>query len=66
MTPRYFGETHMFPWRISVYNIVYIYIYIYIYIYWVEFTVFNIKKVEQYLTVLVPALLYMILIYICC
>ena len=32
MTPRYFGETHMFPWRISVYNIVYIYIYIYIYI----------------------------------
>ena len=37
MTPRHFGETHiMLPWRILVYNIVYIYE--------VEFSVFTIKK----------------------
>ena len=59
MTARYFGETHiMLPWRILIYNIVYIYL--------AEFSVFKINKVEQNLTVLVPTLLYMFLIYICC
>ena len=39
MTARYFGETHiMLPWRILIYNIVYIYL--------AEFSVFKINKVE--------------------
>ena len=59
MTPRHFGETHiMLSWRILVYNIVYIY--------QVEFSVFIIYKVKQNLRVLVPTLLHMFLIYICC
>ena len=59
MTPRHFGETHiMLSWRILVYNIVYIY--------QVEFSVFIIKRVEQNLAALVPTILHMFLIQICC